>query len=52
MRRTFREQPVIVGFRPLAPAPVGVVTGLLGQDPRLVIDDIDDAFVVPAPRTG
>ena len=46
MRRAVLEESVIVGVVEIAPAALGVVAGLLGQQRRFVGVEVDRAFAV------
>lgn len=46
MRRPVLQEPLVVGVTALAPAPLGVVTGLIRQDDGLLRFEIDLAFGV------
>jgi hypothetical protein len=48
VRWSIGEEPLVIGVRPLAPATIGVVTGLLGDDRLVVVGEVDFTIAVGA----
>jgi hypothetical protein len=46
VRRSLGEQPLVVGVDVLAPAPVGVIAGLLGQQDVIFVEQVHRAVLI------